>query len=365
MPSIEAHDLAKLFQYHQKEPGLAGSIRALFHRQTLERVAVDGVSFAVEPGEFVGFLGPNGAGKTTTLKMLCGLLHPSRGEARVLGHVPSRREHAFLRQIALVMGQKGMLWWDLPAIEMLLVQQDLYGLPDREFRRSLDELAEMLEVGHLLGVQVRKLSLGERMKMELLAALIHRPRVLFLDEPTIGLDLISQGRVRDFLRRLNREQGTTILLTSHYMGDIEELCRRVIVINQGRLYFDGALARLVEQAAPSKLVTAVFAEPPPLPGPDAGQLGRPGHLPHRDTPPGSALDAAELQPTDDPHRLVLRVPRARVADVASQLLHLGQVVDLTIEEVPVEEIVRGIFGALREEPRPAGPQPQAGVGTRA
>src|SRR5262245_32683256 len=352
MPIVEARELTKLFRYHQKEPGLTGSIRALFRRQTLERVAVEGVSFAVEPGEFVGFLGPNGAGKTTTLKMLCGLLYPSRGEARVLGHLPSRREHAFLRQIALVMGQKGMLWWDLPAIEMLLVQQDLYGLPDEEFRRSLDDLAEMLQVGHLLRVQVRKLSLGERMKMELLAALIHRPRVLFLDEPTIGLDLISQSRVRDFLRQLNREQGTTILLTSHYMGDIEELCPRVVVINQGRLYFDGALARLVEEAAPAKLVTAVFAEPPPAPsslrpdgpgGPSAGGASGPGHGDPR------LPDGVERQPTDDPHRLVLRVPRSRVAEVASQLLHLGRVVDLTIEEVPVEEIVRGIFGALRQE----------------
>src|SRR5919201_4803168 len=315
MPAIEARDLTKLFQYHQKEPGLTGSIRALFQRRTLERVAGDGVSFAVEPGEFVGFLGPNGAGKTTTLKMLCGLLYPSRGEARVLGHEPSRREHAFLRQIALVMGQKGMLWWDLPAIEMLLVQQYLYSLPDRQFRRSLDELSQMLEVGHLLKVQVRKLSLGERMKMELLAALIHRPRVLFLDEPTIGLDLISQGRVRDFLRRLNREQGTTILLTSHYMGDIEELCPRVVVINRGRLYFDGALARLVERAAPSKLVTAVFAEPPARHGA--------GIPPGQDTAGGSAFDGVAPEPSDDPHRLILRVPRGRVADVASELLHFG------------------------------------------
>ncbi|HEY3078356.1 MAG TPA: ATP-binding cassette domain-containing protein [Chloroflexota bacterium] len=360
MPVVEARDLTKLFRYHEKEPGLAGSVRSLFRRRTLERVAVDGVSFAVEPGEFVGFLGPNGAGKTTTLKMLSGLLHPSRGEARVLGHVPARREHAFLRQIAFVMGQKGMLWWDLPAIEMLLVQQDLYGLPEGEFRRGLAELAEMLEVGHLLKVQVRKLSLGERMKMELLAALIHRPRVLFLDEPTIGLDLISQSRVRDFLRQLNREQGTTILLTSHYMGDIEELCPRVVVIDQGHLHFDGALARLVEQAAPAKLVTALFAEPPLFPLPL-------GAGPQRNTPPVSLLDGVELQPTDDPYRLVLRVPRYRVADVASYLLHLGRVVDLTIEEVPVEEIVRGIFGALRQEAQPAGtgPRPQAGESTPA
>jgi ABC-2 type transport system ATP-binding protein len=200
----------------------------------------------------------------------------------------------------------------------------------------------MLEVGDLLKVQVRKLSLGERMKMELLAALIHRPRVLFLDEPTIGLDLISQSRVRDFLRRLNREQGTTILLTSHYMDDIEELCPRVVVIDRGHLHFDGPFARLVEQAAPSKLVTAVYAEPLALPLPEG--TGR---------CVGPWLDDVEPQPSDDPHRLVLRVPRGRVAEVASQLLHLGRVVDLTIEEVPVEEVVRGIFGALRQATEPA------------
>jgi ABC-2 type transport system ATP-binding protein len=380
MPVVEARDLTRHFAYHQKEPGLAGSVRALFRRRTLERVALEGLSFALEPGEFVGFLGPNGAGKTTTLKLLAGLLHPTRGEARVLGHVPHRREHAFLRQIALVMGQKGMLWWDLPAIDMLLVQQDLYGLPDAAFRRSLDELAGMLEVADLLGVQVRKLSLGERMKMELLAALIHRPRILFLDEPTIGLDLVSQSRVRDFLRRLNREHGTTILLTSHYMGDIEELCRRVVVIDRGRLHYDGALSRLVEQAAPSKLVTAVFAEPPgTLPWEPAGtssappqgetsglsrrhrvQPGRVRRLPESDAPAAPVLDGVEPQPSDDPHRVVLRVPRARVAEVASQLLHLGRVVDLTIEEVPVEEIVRGIFGQLRQEAPPAATASPAG-----
>ena len=325
MPAVEARDLTKSFRFHQKEPGLAGSLKALVRREWQEKVAVDGVTFSIEPGEVVGFLGPNGAGKTTTLKMLCGLLYPTRGEASVLGHLPVRREHAFLRRISLVLGQRGMLWNDIPALELFLVQQEVYGLPDATFRRSLDELSEMLEVGHLLRVQVRKLSLGERMKMELLAALLHRPDVLFLDEPTIGLDLVSQQRVREFLARLNREHGTTILLTSHYMGDIEALCPRVLVINHGRLHFDGALARLVEQAAPEKVVTAVYGEPPSV----------------------ESLAGLEQQPSDDPHRVAVRVPRGRVAEVAARLLEIGPVADLSVEEVPVEEIVRSLFAEMR------------------
>jgi ABC-2 type transport system ATP-binding protein len=325
VPAVEARDLTKSFRFHEKEPGLAGSLRALVKREWQEKVAVDGVTFSIAPGEVVGFLGPNGAGKTTTLKMLAGLLYPTRGEALVLGHVPVRREHAYLRRIALVLGQRGMLWHDIPALELFLVQQEVYGLAQDEFRRNLDELSEMLEVGHLLRVQVRKLSLGERMKMELLAALLHRPDVLFLDEPTIGLDLVSQQRVREFLARLNREYGTTILLTSHYMGDIEALCPRVLVMNHGRMHFDGSLVRLVEQAAPEKVVTALYAE----------------------APAADALAGLDRQPSDDPHRLVVRVPRGRVAEIASRLLELGQVADLTVEEVAVEEIVRSLFAELR------------------
>jgi ABC-2 type transport system ATP-binding protein len=325
MLAVEARDLTKSFRFHQKEPGLAGSVKALFKREWQEKVAVDGVTFSVAPGEIVGFLGPNGAGKTTTLKMLCGLLYPTRGEARVLGHTPVRREHAFLRRISLVLGQRSNLWNDIPALELFLVQQDVYGLSDADFRRNIDELSEMLEIGHLLRVQVRKLSLGERMKMELLSALLHRPDVLFLDEPTIGLDLVSQQRVREFLAKLNRELGTTILLTSHYMGDIEALCPRVLVINHGRMFYDGSLAGLVEQAAPEKVITAVYG----------------------DAPSAEALAGLDRQHSDDPHRVVVRAPRARVADVADALLRAGVVVDLAIEEVPVEEIVRSLFAELR------------------
>ncbi|HEU5315426.1 MAG TPA: ATP-binding cassette domain-containing protein [Chloroflexota bacterium] len=239
MAAIEAVDLTKTYTYHVKAPGLTGSLQSLFRRRTLTRTAVDGVTFSIQAGEVVGFIGPNGAGKTTTLKMLSGLLHPSGGEARVLDFTPHERRHAMLKRIALVMGQKSLLYHDLPAMEILLLHKEIYDLPDAAFRRNLDNLAALLDVTHLLGVQVRKLSLGERMKLELLAALIHRPDVLFLDEPTIGLDVFAQQRVRDFLRRLNAELGTTVLLTSHYFDDIRALCPRVLVIHHGALQYDG------------------------------------------------------------------------------------------------------------------------------
>jgi ABC-2 type transport system ATP-binding protein len=330
MAAITVADLAKTYTTYHKEPGLRGSLKNLLRRRTLETRAVDGISFAIQAGEMVGFLGPNGAGKTTTLKMLCGLLHPSRGEAMVLGHMPSRREPAYLRRISLVMGQKTMLWWDLPAMETMLLHKEMYGLGDDAFRRTVDELAAMLEVTHLLHVQVRKLSLGERMKMELLVALVHRPDVLFLDEPTIGLDVVSQQRVREFLRHLNHDLGTTILLTSHYMDDIQELCPRVLVIDHGRLHFDGLLDGLVKQAAPHKRISATFAEPVP-PAAIAAALG--------DLP---------LEPNGDGVHLRVAAPRSQVADVAGRLLRLGPLADLSIEEVPVEEIIRGIFSASRE-----------------
>jgi len=325
---VSVVDLAKTYRYHRKEPGVRGSLRSLVRRRMLETHAVEGVSFRIEAGDVVGFLGPNGAGKTTTLKMLCGLLYPSAGSVSVLGHTPNRREPAYLRRIALVMGQKNMLWWDIPAMETLLLHKEMYDLPERQFRRGVDELADLLGVASLLRVQVRKLSLGERMKMELLVALVHQPDVLFLDEPTIGLDVVSQQRVRDFLRRLNRERGTTILLTSHYMADIEELCPRVLLIDHGRLGYDGSLSALVEQAAPHKLLRAVYLHPLP-----SAQVA-------------SALDGLPpVRPSDDPLTLSLSVPREQVAEAVSRLLGLGPMADLSIEEVPIEEIVRGIFGA--------------------
>jgi ABC-2 type transport system ATP-binding protein len=324
MAAITVADLAKTYRFHRKEEGLLGSLKSLFWREYLETHAVDRISFQIEPGEIVGFLGPNGAGKTTTLKMLCGLLYPSSGTVNVLGHQPARREAAFLRKIALVMGQKNMLWWDLPTMDTLLLHKEIYRLNETEFRRNLTRLAELLEVEDLLHVQVRKLSLGERMKMELLAALIHQPAILFLDEPTIGLDVVSQQRVRDFLRQLNREQGTTILLTSHYMADIEQLCPRVLLIDHGHLHFDGALTELLTKTAPIKLLSAVFAAPPP-----------PTQI--------AALFGAWVQPSDDPLHVRLSVPREQVAEIAGQLLHLGNLADLSIEDVPLEQIFGSIF----------------------
>jgi ABC-2 type transport system ATP-binding protein len=273
MAAIEVAALSKVYTYHHKASGLRGSLRSLFKRETLAKRAVDGIDFTIQSGEIVGFLGANGAGKTTTLKLLCGLLYPTEGSARVLGFTPHRRDHAFLRRIALVMGQKFLLYNDLPAMEVLQIHRELYGLGAAEFRRNLDELVSLLGVRHLLEVQVRKLSLGERMKMELLAALVHRPEVLFLDEPTIGLDAVSQVRMREFLRRLNRDLGTTILLTSHYMEDIRALCPRALVIHQGQLRHDGATepglalmlrlaAELHEEEAAEMTLTAVSALAP-------------------------------------------------------------------------------------------------------
>jgi ABC-2 type transport system ATP-binding protein len=339
--AIHVSGLSKTYRYHRKEPGLRGSVKALFRRDVGETRAVEDVTFSIRAGEIVGFLGPNGAGKTTTLKLLCGLLYPdapSAGRLSVLGHTPHRREPAFLRRITLLMGQRSMLWRDLPAMDTFLLHKVMYGVPDRAFRRTVEGLTELLDVGHLLRVQVRKLSLGERMKMELIAALVHDPDVLFLDEPTLGLDVVSQQRVREFLYRLNRERGTTILLTSHYMADIEALCPRVLLIDHGRLRFDGPLDALVRRAAPHKLVRAVYKEPVVADG---------------------ALRGLALRPDDNPLTLSLTAPRDEVASVAERLLRLGPLADLSVQDPPVEEIIRTIFGRAPQaaQPPPVGAVP--------
>src|SRR5438067_13236697 len=255
MPAIEVSGLSKAFRTYKKQAGFAGAVRGLFRRKYEQTLAVQEVSFAIEPGELVGFLGPNGAGKTTTLKMLAGLLYPTGGSARVLGYVPWQRDDGYRRQFALLLGQKNQLWWDLPARESLELNAKIYGIPPADFQRSVAEMTEMLDVKNKLNVMVRELSLGERMKMELIASLLHQPKVLFLDEPTIGLDVISQKTVREFLREYNAKQKTTILLTSHYMADIQELCRRVIIIDHGTIFFDGSLSEIVDRFADSKLIT--------------------------------------------------------------------------------------------------------------
>src|SRR3984957_12556007 len=240
MPVIEVSNLTKAFRTYKKQPGFGGAIKGLFHRHYEQTLAVKDVSFSIAPGELVGFLGPNGAGKTTTLKMLAGLLYPTSGSAHVLGYVPWERADGYRRQFALLLGQKNQLWWDLPARESLELNAKIYGIPRPSFERIVDEMTELLVVKDKLNVMVRELSLGERMKMELIASLLHQPKILFLDEPTIGLDVTSQKTVREFLREYNATRQTTILLTSHYMADIQELCRRVIIIDHGAIFFDGS-----------------------------------------------------------------------------------------------------------------------------
>src|SRR5438552_428072 len=258
MPIIEAQGLSKTYRVFQKKEGFLGAVRGLFRREYKEVRAVDGVDFAIEPGEMVAFLGPNGAGKTTTLKMLSGLIYPSSGSARVLGFVPWDRLDAFRRQFALVMGQKNQLWWDLPAADSFALHREIYSLSPEQFTRTLGELTELFEVKELTRQPVRELSLGERMKMELIAALLHQPRLLLLDEPTIGLDVVAQVKIQRCLKEYNTVRGVTMLLTSHYMRDVEALCKRVLVITHGKLVYDGALARITEQFGQSKLVKLHF-----------------------------------------------------------------------------------------------------------
>src|SRR5947207_4840729 len=255
MPAIEVSNLSKAFRTYKKQPGFGGAIRGLLRRQYEQTLAVQEVSFAIEPGELVGFLGPNGAGKTTTLKMLAGLLYPTSGSARVLGYVPWERDDGYRRQFALLLGQKNQLWWDLPARESLELNAKIYGIPAVVLERTVAEMSELLAVRDKLNVSVRELSLGERTKMELIASLLHQPKILFLDEPTIGLDVVSQKTVREFLREHNKKEKTTILLTSHYMTDIQDLCERVIIIDRGAISFDGRLSDVVDRFADSKLVT--------------------------------------------------------------------------------------------------------------
>lgn len=319
---IEVDQLTRVFRTYKKQPGFWGGVKGLFHRDFEEVRAADGVSFTIAEGEFVGFLGPNGAGKTTTLKMLSGLIQPTSGRARVAGFDPSRRENAYRRIFALVLGQKNQLWWDLPAMESFLLLKAIYGLEAKAWQATLDELVALLQVGPKLNVQVRELSLGERMKMELIAALLHRPRVLFLDEPTIGLDVVSQRNVREFLRDHNRRHRTTILLTSHYMADISQLCERVIVIDHGRKIYDGALDRIAGAGAHQRIIKF-------RPRDGAFPAGwRPGH--------GEARVGADGE-------VLLHVPSEHVTTVCQEVLTRGAVDDLTIQDVPLEDIISEIF----------------------
>jgi ABC-2 type transport system ATP-binding protein len=324
MPAIEVNHLGKAFRTYKKLPGFTGAIKGIFQRRYEQVQAVDNVSFTIEPGELVGFLGPNGAGKTTTLKMLAGLLHPSSGTATVLGHTPWERRDEYRRQFALLLGQKNQLWWDLPARESLELNAKIYGIPAEKANRTITELSELLRVEGKLNISVRELSLGERMKMELIASLLHEPKVLFLDEPTIGLDVISQKTIREFIRKHNAEQKTTILLTSHYMADIQELCERVIIIDRGKIFFDGKLDDIVDRFADFKLVT-VRCENPDQPL-TAERLARHGEIMEKD---GNAI--------------TLKVKREHVIPACKALLDEISVSDIDIQEIPIEEVIRRIF----------------------
>jgi ABC-2 type transport system ATP-binding protein len=323
MPAIEVNGLTKAFRTYKKQPGFAGAVKGLFRRKYEQTIAVQNVSFKIEPGELVGFLGPNGAGKTTTLKMLSGLLYPTGGTARVLGHVPWERDDSYRRQFALLLGQKNQLWWDLPARESLELNAKIYGISDSALERTVAEMSELLAVRDKLDVAVRELSLGERMKLELIASLLHRPKVLFLDEPTIGLDVVSQKIVREFLRHHNDREKTTILLTSHYMTDIQELCERVIIIDRGAISFDGRLSDVVDRFADFKFVTIQC---------DVTTLYSAEHL-------GKYGEIVEQQPGT----ITLKVKRDRVIPSCKALLDELPVTDIDIHEVPIEEVIRRVF----------------------
>jgi ABC-2 type transport system ATP-binding protein len=318
-PAIHIRDLRKIYVVNEREAGAIAALQSLVHRRTQKIAAVDGISFDLSPGEIVGFLGPNGAGKTTTLKMLSGLLYPTAGEVTVLGHVPSKRDKAFLRQITLVMGQRNQLVWDIPPVDSFELNRAIYRIPPADYRHTLGELTELLELGPLLRKPVRNLSLGERMKCEIAAALLHRPQVVFLDEPTIGLDVTMQRRIRAFIAEYNRRFGATVLLTSHYMADVEALCRRVVVIHHGKLLFDGDLSNLVQKFTAHKTIVV--------------QLG--------DCNADLRSYGEVVSCTDG--LFTLRVPRAETAHVTERLLADLPVIDLLVEDSPIEEVIERVF----------------------
>jgi ABC-2 type transport system ATP-binding protein len=322
---VHVAELRKTFDVPEREAGLRAATKSLVRRTTKEVRAVDGITFDIAPGEIVGFLGPNGAGKTTTLKMLSGLLYVTSGEARVLGHVPSKREREFLRRIALVMGNRNQLQWDLPALDSFELNRSIYQIPRADFFEMRDELIELLEIGDLVRKPVRQLSLGERMKVEIVGSLLHRPQVLFLDEPTIGLDVTMQKRIREFIAVYRERHGATVMLTSHYMADVEALCERVIVIHHGRILFDGDLSALAGTVAAWKTIAVALED-------GAGDLSAYGEVVHRD---------GDL--------VTLRVPKADTARVTARLLAEQEVLDLNVEDPPIEDVIELVFARELDE----------------
>lgn len=322
MKTISVAHLRKTFKVFKRNPGLFATLRSVIHRPSELVHAVSDISFSIEQGELVGFIGPNGAGKTTTLKCLSGLLYPSQGEVRVLGFDPFARKREFLKEISLVMGQKNQLWWDLPAMETFRLNKEIYDIKDGDFEKTLEELSALLETKNLLSTPVRQLSLGQRMKMELIAQLLHRPKVLFLDEPTIGLDVVMQKKIRDFIAQYNNRFHATVILTSHYMADVKQLCKRVIIIDHGRIMYDGSLEKLVEKYADFKIVTAKLKSNK-INKTDLAKLGKINYYQEQ--------------------KVSLTVSKNRIREVATAVLSKFPIEDLTIEEPEIEEVIRMVF----------------------
>lgn len=327
MSIIEIVGLSKTYRVYEKREGLLASLKGLFRRKYRQVKAVREIDLQVEAGEFVAFLGPNGAGKTTTLKLLSGVIHPTSGTASVMGYVPWKRDNRYRRKFALVMGQKNQLWWDLPAQESFRLHQQIYQIDTDQYQRTLDELTGLLDLRSLLKQPVRELSLGERMKMELTAALLHQPEILFLDEPTIGLDVVAQHNIQQFLKHYQRERGITTLLTTHYMKDVEALCERVVIIARGSIHFDGSLEEIVDRTTSHKLVTLQVAD-------------------------GESLDGMEqfgsLEEIDPP-KVTLRLQREDVASKLSAILDQRRIVDVVVEDPPLEEVLADIFTKITDQ----------------
>jgi ABC-2 type transport system ATP-binding protein len=323
---IEVRGLTKTFRVHRRQPGFASSVKSLFKREWHEVHALKNVSLSVEAGEIVGIVGANGAGKTTLVKCLAGILHPDSGTATVLGHVPWERADAFRSQIALIMGQKAQLWWDLPAADGFMLLREIYRIPEKQFRESLGELTSALQVEGQLTTQIRRLSLGERMKMELIAALLHNPRVVYLDEPTIGLDLTAQRAIRDFLLRYREKHNPAMLLTSHYMEDIERLCARIVIVREGEIVYDGGLRQVLDHHAPHKRLTVRW---------EAG----PGEALPEDVLPAALGEITSAEPGV----LHAKVPRAQTAEAAGWLMKKLPVADLNVEEEDIGSIIEALI----------------------
>lgn len=320
MSVIKVQNLQKTYVVPQKEPGIVSSFKSLFSPKYENRHAVSDVSFSIEPGEVVGLLGANGAGKTTIMKMLAGILRATDGECKVLGYTPWDRDVEFRKRIAMIMGQKNSLWWDLPAADSFLLNKEIYNVPHYDYVQIINEMSEILDVSHLLNTPIRNLSLGERMKMEIISGFLHRPEIVFLDEPTIGLDIPSQRAIRDFIKNINALRNTTLLVTSHYMGDIEELCKRVIIINKGSVLFDGELSKIVNNFSNMKRISLFFESDVPIN--DLEQIG-------------SIIE-------NEDNKITLEIERT---NLPSTLERLGQlpIVDLNIHEIPVEKVIDEIF----------------------